>query len=283
MRNFFHSTKCKIILAILALVLGTMIYAVSVGGYTLASVSAFQSLVAPVQTFGNRISNKISYILELYGNAEDLYEENQQLKASIAELESVLVELEDAQSELAALQDFIGIKEEHEDYVLTAPCTVTGYVTNDPYCAFYIGSGTSEGVELYCPVVTEQGLVGLVTEVGEHTATVTTILSPDISTSCRADGEEGIMTGTVALALQGLCMLDYLAVDTTVEPDSIVTTKGSGIFPKGYVVGYVREILPDSTNLTSYAVIEPAVDVSSLTQVIVITDFEGKGESDETE
>ena len=58
----------------------------------------------------------------------------------------------------------------------------------------------------------------------------------------------------------------------------MITSGSSGLFPKDYAVGTVKNIEIDSNGLSSCAEIEPCIDITRLTSVIVITDFSGKRE-----
>ncbi len=284
MGNFFRSTKCKVILFILALLIGVMIYAVSQGGYTLSSISAFQKIAAPFQKASNGISENVEHVLDMYSNAQSYYDENQSLKAELARLHAELADYEDTKEELAELKEFMGIKEDNPDFTMTSPFDVVAYVANDPYAGFTIDGGSRDGVELYAPVVTEQGMVGIITEVGEEISTVSTILSPDvfIAANCVMAGEKGVINGSVSLSRQGMCRMDYLEKETRVRKDNVILTSGeNGYFPKGYVIGIVQETAMDATGLSACAVIKPSVDLYNLTKVIVITDFSGKEERDE--
>ncbi len=280
MGKFLQSTKCKVILFVLALLIGIMIYAVYKGGYTITGIGIFKSLTAPLQKASNSISAGVEHVLDMYTNADEYYQENQALKKEIAELNKELADYQETKEKLADLQEFVGIKESHSDFTLSSPCEVIGYVTNDPYHAFQIDGGSKDGISLHDPVVTEQGLVGIITEVGEDISTVTTILSPDVSVSavCVKSGENGVLSGTVSLARDGLCRLSYLNLETRVIKDNVIITRGdSGLFPNGYVIGYVQSTDTDEAGMTSYAVVEPAVNIENLRMVVVVTDFDGKG------
>ncbi|MBQ8928146.1 MAG: rod shape-determining protein MreC [Oscillospiraceae bacterium] len=286
MGDFFRSVKFRVILCILALLVGVMIYAVSMGGYTISTVGIFNTVAAPFQRASNAISTRVEHALQVYGDAEDTFEENRALRREVAELHTQLSGYEDTRQELEELQAFMGIKERHEDYTLSAPCEVIGFVTNDPYGAFMIDGGEEDGIHLYDPVVTELGLVGIVSELGAQTSTVTTILSPDLNiAACSSSaGDRGVLTGTVALSQEGLCKLQYLSRDTKMKKEQVILTTGeNGLFPRGYVIGYVKDVQPDDSGMTAYAAVEPAADLSGMAKVVVITDFAGKGRLTEKE
>ena len=68
MGNFLKSAKFRIIVCILALLVGVMIYALTMGGYTISTVGVFRSIAAPFQRASNAISSRVEYILEVYSN-----------------------------------------------------------------------------------------------------------------------------------------------------------------------------------------------------------------------
>jgi len=281
MMNFLKSKKCKIMLWLLALLIGVMLYAVFMGGYTISAAGMLEAAVSPFRRASNAISERVEYGLDLFRNAENYYEENRALRQEINSLHTQLADYESAKEELNRLQAFIGIKEKHTDYSMTAPFDVTGYVTNDPYHAFMINGGSDNGISLYDPVVSDLGLVGVITELGTDTATVTTILSPELSVAAcvSSSREKGILTGSVSLAMDGMCKLEYLEKETNLKKDRIILTTGeNGFFPGGYVIGYVKDVALDDTGLTAYAAVEPASDLTHLSMVVVITDFSGKAE-----
>ncbi len=284
MLNFLKSAKFRVILFILAMLVGIMLYAFSTGGYRLDAEDLLHSVAAPFQRVSNAISMRVEHGLDVYRNAEKNYEENQQLRKEIADLNREVANYEELRSQLEELQSFVGIREAHEDITFSAPCEIIGYVANDPFGAFQIDGGSEDGISLYDPVVTEQGLVGVITELGDKTATVTTILSPDVSVAvyCSTTKDHGVLTGSVGMSINGLCRLQYLDKDTALrEGKTIVTSGENGLFPKGYMVGYVKEVGMEESGLTAFASVEPAADLSDLSMVVVITNFDGKEVRDE--
>ena len=74
---------------------------------------------------------------------------------------------------------------------------------------------------------------------------------------------------------------DLSGKETTLkEGDLIVTSNSVGIFPQGYLIGSVQSIEPMDSGLSYCAILKPSVDLASLTNVIVITDFAGKEQKD---
>ena len=280
MREFFKSTRFKILLAFLAFLIGIMIYAVTRGGYSVSGASFINTVTKPVRSLSNGVAVKIENGFDKFHNADDYYNENQELKARIGELNKQLADYEALQAEVEELRKFVTIKEEHEDYILSEPCEVLGYITNDPFKSFTIDKGADDGIEPYCPVVTSEGLVGMTIEVSEHVSTVRTILSPDLSIAAvcsSTNADSGIIEGRVKSAESGNTRLIHVDKNHKLRiGDCMVTTGSSGLFPKGYPVGTIETIEVDSSGLAACAEIAPCVDIGRLGSVIVITDFSGK-------
>ena len=62
------------------------------------------------------------------------------------------------------------------------------------------------------------------------------------------------------------------------EGDIITSSGASGIYPKGIPLGEVIEIGYDTYDTSYYAVIEPYDNIDKVTDVAVVTDFDGQGE-----
>ena len=57
----------------------------------------------------------------------------------------------------------------------------------------------------------------------------------------------------------------------------LVCTSGiGGLYPKDLIIGTIKDMQTDATGLGITAFVEPEADYSLLTDVFVITDFEGK-------
>ncbi len=65
----------------------------------------------------------------------------------------------------------------------------------------------------------------------------------------------------------------YIPTDADIVLEDSVETSGiGGIYPKGILIGEIKQII-DSKNVTDrYAIVETAVDFSKLETVLVITD-----------
>jgi rod shape-determining protein MreC len=220
-------------------------------------------------------------------NADAYYEENLELKRQIGELNKKLTEYDDLLAEVEELRKLVVIKEEHPDSVFSQSAEVMGYIANDPFKGFTIDRGYADGIEPYSPVITPEGIVGIVIEVSQHSSTVRTLLSPDLSIAaiCSSTNTDfGIVEGSVLAAENSRTKLIHLDKNHGIkEGDLMITSGSSGLFPKDYAIGTVTEVGIEANGLSAYAEIEPAADISRLRSVFVIMDFEGKDGEEEKE
>ena len=278
MRDFFKSLRFKIILAVVAVILGGMLYAASTGGLATIPEQLLSYVVYPIQRAAASVSDGISEFLSVFLDARANYEENIALKEQIAEYRKMLVDYEDTKTENERLKEITGLKELNEDFEFQ-PAGVIARDPDDRFGSFTIDIGTLHGISVRDPVVTGAGLIGYVSKVGPTYAQVTTILSPDCNVGAMEirTKDTGNITGTVEYAAEGLTKFELLPRETEVlEGDIVVTAGTSGLFPQNLVVGTVEEVALEQSGITRYAVIRPVTEISEVKNVFVLTDFLGK-------
>lgn len=211
---------------------------------------------------------------------DELKEENELLSQANRELRAKLIDYHSVKEENTRLWKFYGLKKQNEDFSLI-PATVLRRDSNDEFGSFTIDKGTSSDISTGDPVIGENGLVGWISEADVYTAKVVTVLSPQTSIGAvdKATGDTGIITGSSKYADDNRTMFSKLDSDNKVEEGDIISSSGSaGIYPKGLVLGEVKEIGYDTYDTSHYAVIEPYDDIGKIVDVAVISDYEGQGE-----
>lgn len=279
MSEFFKTLKFKIIICIIAVLAGFMLCSAVSEGTPFSSADFINVITNPVKKYASTASGFLGSALDSVVNASEYKRENQRLREEMASLRNDLIDYENTKTELDELRNFIGIKEEHNDFSLSPPCTVISRIANDPYCSFIIDRGSNDDIALYDPVVTSEGLVGVISEVSETYSKVTTILSPTVAVGamCISSGDTGIIQGDIQYTYDGMCKMIYIDRANQLFPDSIITTSGaSGRFPKDYLIGSVVTTKLDDSGLSAYAVIRPYVDIAHVSAVMVITGFNGQ-------
>ncbi|MFN3983388.1 MAG: rod shape-determining protein MreC, partial [Caldilinea sp.] len=136
-----------------------------------------------------------------------------------------------------------------------------------------IDLGAVHGIRTGMPVVTDQGLVGRISDVTENNAKV--LLLTDPSSSASALMADSRLNGIVRGGAHGRLIMDFIPQGPTFEVGEAVLSSGlGGKFPKGLAIGTIESIESQPNAVFQTANIRPAVDFGSLELVMVITNFE---------
>lgn len=234
-------------------------------------------LVTPFQTVSAWIGNGVTRVTDTFVNYRKLEEENAELRARVSELEQELSEVAYYQIENERLSQLLQIKKVYPDFTY-ASAHVVSFSYDGWTSSMTINQGSLAGIEKNNVVITPDGLVGIVREVGLYWATVATMLDPQISIGAMITSTRdfALTEGTLALKSQGLCRLSYIDTNVSISRGDRVETSGlGGVYPAGLEIGTIRSLETADNGLTQYAVLEPAVDYSELKQVFVILNFDG--------
>lgn len=278
MRFFFRSRQFKIIVAVFAaLVILTGIFGI-IGRRMSPQTDIASTLTAPIRQLFSNISITVSEFVHNYNNTNELSLENSELKAEVDELRNQLADYNDVLAENDYYKNYLEIKDENPDFKF-CDATLISRDLDDPFGSFTINKGSSAGIKKHDPVITDGGVVGFVSEVGLISSKVTTILSPDITMGAldNRTKDSGIVTGNITLAENGMCRFANLSRSCHVAIGDYVVTSGEGIFPEGLLIGSIESIGSDTYNTSIFAEIKPFVSIDEVSEVMVITSFEGQG------
>lgn len=280
MHDFFHSLKFKIIVCVLALLIGFMLYAATQTGKE-PGTSFIETLLSPIQSVSAAISEKVSSSLDMLTNARQYYEDNEKLKEQLSALYTQVIDYDDLKRENEELRKILGLKDQSPDFEFSPPCAVISRTANDPFASFVIDKGSDDDIAVNDPVITSEGLVGIVSKVSKTYSRVSTILSPDVAVGvyCIRTKDTGLVEGSIVAADDGKCEMKYISRESAIEPGDVIVSSGSsGIFPANQIIGTVEEIYMEDSGLSLTAVIQPIVDVRAVSNIFVITHFNGQGE-----
>ena len=281
MKDFFKTSSFRVLLIAVVVLLGLIIYTATAGGSFLASLLGFVS--SPMQSIATDVTGNVTEFLDLDGYSKDeLKELVGVLQEEKAQLEDQMVDYETLKQENDQLKTQLGLEEEEPENELRA-ATVIGRDPNDVFYGFSIDQGTLSGVTQGAPVITDKGLVGVVTQAYATTSKVACLLSEDVKVAAWSPKrqESGVITSDIATAGTGLLRLSYLSGSTQVQEGDIITTSGEGgSYPQGLKIGTVQSVEKSENDISQYAVIRPFEDLTTVKEVFVITDFPGKGEGE---
>lgn len=193
--------------------------------------------------------------------------QNESLKKEIDALKSKLNSLENIYLENARLANLISFKRQSPYQTIAA--RVIGRSADSWSSNIIIDKGKRQGIKKQMAVVTDLGLVGRVIEAQESVSRVLLICDPNLGVSClvQRSRQEGLVSGTLGTNL----IMRYLPKQADIKLNDVIITSGlNGTYPKAVLIGTVTAIGREFSGLSSYAIIKPAVNLSSIEEVLVI-------------
>ncbi|MBL9177582.1 MAG: rod shape-determining protein MreC [Verrucomicrobiaceae bacterium] len=135
-----------------------------------------------------------------------------------------------------------------------------------------IDKGSLDGVGTDSPVITSVGLVGKTSTLAPHMTKVILLTDEMCRVSAKVEGtlEQGILAGErAALEVRPELHLRFLSRNANINAGASVYSSGEGgVFPPGLLLGRVKRF--ENREISGEAVVEPAVDFSTLDYVFVI-------------
>jgi rod shape-determining protein MreC len=141
-----------------------------------------------------------------------------------------------------------------------------------------IDRGSDDGVAKHMPVVTSDGVVGRVLATSGHSADVLVLTDRNSSVAVRVDRTRA-RANVRGLGKPDAAKLEYaLRAEDIIEGDALVTSGTDGVFPRGLKVGKVTQLERTQHGLFQEARVVPAVDVTHVEEVLVVTSWERPGD-----
>ncbi|HPD88583.1 MAG TPA: rod shape-determining protein MreC [Oscillospiraceae bacterium] len=282
MQKFFKTKKFYVLCGIAVVLCAFMIRSAIEGNSALLVSRLAGGISRPFLEASANFTDALSGFFSKYFKTAEVYEENETLKEQIRDLQEQLVDYESVKRENEQYKDYLGLREENPDYDFET-ASVIGRDSTGRFGSFTIDKGSSNGIAVADPVITADGLVGLVWEVGPTWARVRTILDSSVEVGAYdiRTRDSGIVSGDILLSEKGMCQMVSLPRDSGASAGDLIVTSGiGGVFPKNLVVGTLSEISLSGSGLSLTASVTPAADIASVTDVLVIKSFRGQGEED---
>jgi rod shape-determining protein MreC len=194
-------------------------------------------------------------------------EENDRLRQRLARLEEENLQYREAIVSSERFQRLAGFRESHE--VPMVPANVVHQDLSPWFRSVIIDQGTGAGIRPGMPVVTDQGVVGVVSGTAPGASKVLLLIDPQSHVDAYVQRSRA--RGSVRGAKGRECSFDYVLRDEDLAVGDLLLTSGMGeVFPKGLVIGHVTSVERRPYGLFQEAQIKPAVDFGKLEEVFVI-------------
>jgi rod shape-determining protein MreC len=266
-------------LVLLSLILITISFREPSSGALHGIESAGATVLRPFEVAAERVARPFRDVYGYFAGLVHVKRENEELKRQLNELRQQALQGEAAQEQNARLRDLLRFVDSPlfpADYRAVNTRVIAWRGEFDEQVV--IAAGRDSGIQQETPIVTNDGLVGSVTQVSGSAALVT--LLTDESSAVQARDQDTGAFGLVRHGTgEGSLVLDRVTKDKSVQRGDVIVTAGRrsrqypSLFPAGIAIGIVTHVGQTDTALYKQIQIEPFVDFSSLDAVTaLITD-----------
>jgi rod shape-determining protein MreC len=194
-------------------------------------------------------------------------EENESLRGRIARLEDENHQYREAILSSERFQKLAGFRTQRDTPMV--PANVIHQDLSPWFQSLIIDQGAAAGIRPGMPVITDSGVVGLISGTTPGASKVMLMIDPQ----SRIDAyvERTRARGTVRGIASPTCDFDYVLRQEGIEEGDLLLTSGmGGAYPKGLRVGRVEKVDRKTSGLFLGAKVLPAVDFTRLDEVFVI-------------
>ncbi len=202
----------------------------------------------------------------------NVHRENEELRGELERMKLEQARLTEDANMARRIQTLLGFKEQYIESTIAAQ--VIGTSGSEQSRVLYIDKGLEDGIKPDMAVITPTGIVGKIVQVSSGSAQVLPINDQlsGVGAALKDSRLQGILKG----AANGTTTLQYIMSDEPVKPgETVITSGGDRIFPKGLEIGTVASIEPGKDLFLNIRVI-PSARLDHLEEVLVITKIQDK-------
>ncbi len=232
-------------------------------------VRAIAATAYPFLSAKNRVSDTVSRAYRFVADYEAVQSVNRGLSEEVAHLKNGVARLAALEGENARLRGMLNFAREHPQLTLEPVSVLESYKG-----MIRIDRGAVNGVRPSMAVITDEGVVGVVTEVADFTSTVATLHHMDCKVGAmvernRLRAYDGVVHSGGS-DLSRICTMEYIDMKEDVRVGDVVVTSPESLFPAGYLVGRVSAVHNGGGSLWKSAEITPAIDPYKLDEVFLV-------------
>ena len=269
MRKFWNTRPMWI--ALIAIVLLIVLAAFTANGRG-SKDGLFGTAVTPVAEALHTVQQRIGDFFVRVFTPSAVQEENKRLKDTVLQQEQLLALLDETEKENARLSELLNFAESNPDMRFVT-ASVIGRDSNPYIDTIMLNAGSRSGVTEKMAVITPDGIVGRVSEVGPNWCRVKTMCDEKmrISVMVQRTRDEGMLGGLYLEDGEILgTMLYYLPGKADVRAGDTIRTSGiGGFFPKGLYVGTVLAVNEEGKG-THDAIVSMDVDFLHLEEALIV-------------
>lgn len=209
-----------------------------------------------------------------YVGLRHVKQENDALKQQLADAQIAVQQQRALADRARGLERLLEMRD-HSDLQLQA-AEIIGSSSTPDFRTLTIDRGTRDGLRPDMAIIAPAGVVGRIVVPSARAAKVQLLIDRNAAAGALVERSraQGVVVGTG----EDLLRMDYVSeASDIVVGDAVVTSGIDGIYPKGFVIGRI-EIVEKNGPSYRRILVRPAVDFSSLEQVLVVTTPSGARE-----
>lgn len=225
------------------------------------------AVVAPFQKMISRTTRFLCDIWEHYFYLVSVEDENDQLRFQAQQAMMLKHRYEEMRQANERLRKLLALGQEVQRPVLAAE--VVGKDPSPWFQTILVDKGRANGVQAGLPVISPQGIVGLVVEATGHYAKVMLLTDPNsaVDAIVQANRARGIIKGGTS----GYCIFDFVLRKHDLNiGDTVISSGMDGVFPKGLPIGRITEIDKEDSGIFQAVTVKPYVDFERLEEVLIV-------------
>ena len=230
-------------------------------------------IITPMQVGINKLGSFFTSKLDYLKSIDDLLAQNKELTEKLNKMSYENKLLIQGKYELDDFRKLYNLDQNYADYPKVAARVISKDMSNW-YNQFTIDKGTDDGIKVGMNVMAGNGLVGIVTKTGRNNSKVKSIIddSSNVMGMLLDTSDTCVVKGNLKLLDEGHIEVTGIKKGSRVKDGyEVVTSYISPKYHPGILIGYVSNIKVDPSNMTESGYLTPAVDLSKLDMVLIIT------------
>ncbi len=264
-RRFERSTTLFVGLVMLSFLIATFDVRSDGTGVGAMMRTGAQSLFAPVQQLATAVTRPVAGFIDGISNIAGLRDELEATRSENDLLRQQLLDVQSTENRLTELERILDLELPID--AATVAARISSLAPSEFDHIRWIDRGTDDGIALGQAVIDEDGLVGRIDFVADHSARVRLITDPRSGVGVRDLGtnETGWIEGRGAGPLE----LKMFSTTKPVQEGDRLVTDGTR-FPPGIPVGIVTESAEAVAGFALITTVDPAIQLAELDFVKVV-------------
>lgn len=274
----FLRNKPLVVTIIIVVILIILMAATGSSGTSADGANVVGGAFVPVQKFFYQISDSVGGFFDNVFHSGDMAGEKERLDSELETIKGQMNDYDELKAQNDRLKEMLDYKQKNTSQELKV-ATIIGKNPGNWFDVFTIDLGSNDGIEKNMPVITADGLVGRVEEVGLNWSKVMAVIDgrSNVPAIMERTREYGVVKGSISQdSLDASLYMNYLPLDSdVVEGDKVLTSGLDGIYPKGLMIGTVQSASQAGSTGVNVKIIS-SVDFRRLEEVFVVVAVDGE-------